>query len=68
MRRRRLADAFDLEWGDLATYNAEVARGIVHTPEYDKKMARKQAEYNERVLMKGLGFPPGTVVKTKRLP
>jgi hypothetical protein len=38
---------FNLEWGDLATYNSEKARGIVHTPEWVKKMAWKQKAYNE---------------------
>lgn len=32
-------------WHDLASYNAEVAHGIVHTPAYDAKMALQQAEY-----------------------
>lgn len=31
----------------LATYNAEVSRGIAHTEEYDRRMAKLQAEYNE---------------------
>ena len=31
----------------LATYNAEVARGIVHTEDYSRRMAALQAEYNE---------------------
>ena len=30
----------------LAAYNAEVARGIVHTPEWDERMARLQAEFD----------------------
>jgi hypothetical protein len=30
----------------LATYNAEVARGIVHTPEWDELMAKNQAEFD----------------------
>lgn len=30
---------------DLARYNEEVLYGIVHTPEYDAKMAAEAAEY-----------------------
>ena len=51
MRKRREAELeFDRVWGDLAVYNSEVARGIVHTPEWDTKMAQKQSAYNEWVL------------------
>lgn len=32
-------------FGPLATYNAEVARGIMHTPEWAAQMAVLQAEY-----------------------
>jgi hypothetical protein len=31
----------------LAWYNAECSRGIVHTPEYDARMADLQREWNE---------------------
>lgn len=34
-------------WDRLATYNAEVGRGIVHTPEYDAEMAKQQAAFHE---------------------
>ena len=30
----------------LAVYNAEVARGIAHTPEWDADMAELQAEFD----------------------
>ena len=30
----------------LATYNAEVYRGIVHTEEYDKRMAHLQEVFD----------------------
>jgi hypothetical protein len=30
----------------LAVYNAEVSRGIVHTPEYDAAMTALQREFN----------------------
>jgi hypothetical protein len=31
----------------LATYNAECARGIVHTAEWDDRMAELQAEFDQ---------------------
>jgi hypothetical protein len=34
------------EFADLAQYNSEKARGIVHTPEWNKKMAKEQARFN----------------------
>ena len=39
-------EAFLRDWGDLGTYNAERARGIVHTPEMDAQMAEKQKRYD----------------------
>ena len=33
-------------WNDLAAYNSERARGIVHTPEMDARMAEKQREFD----------------------
>lgn len=48
MRRRQREQEFNSQWGDLATYNAEVSRGIVHTSEYDARMVLKQAEWNAR--------------------
>ena len=36
-------------WQALANYNAEVARGIVHTAEYDARMADEQKAFNEAV-------------------
>ena len=33
----------------LAIYNAEVARGIMHTPEWHARMADLQAKFDERV-------------------
>jgi len=41
---------FNLKWGDLATYNSEKSRGIVHTPEWVEKMRLKQEEYYQMVL------------------
>jgi len=37
----------------LATYNAERARGLVHTPEWDAKMAALQAGYDCQENTKG---------------
>lgn len=36
----------DPKFEALAVYNAECARGIVHTAEYDARMARLQAEFD----------------------
>lgn len=35
------------EFDVLARYNAEVVRGIVHTPEWRAKMAELQERFNE---------------------
>jgi hypothetical protein len=35
------------EYADLAAYNSEVARGIVHTPEWDAKMAEDLRRFKE---------------------
>lgn len=40
--KRRLSPEFDL----LATYNAERARGLVHTPEWSERMARAQEKFD----------------------
>ena len=34
---------------ELAAYNAEVARGLVHTPEWDERMAALQARFDAGV-------------------
>lgn len=34
-------------WDKLATYNAEVSRGIVHTEEWKALMAKEQETFNE---------------------
>lgn len=49
MRKKHwLAQAeFQFLWGDLATYNGEKSRGIVHAPEHQARMAEKQAAYVE---------------------
>lgn len=43
-RRRRRYEPY--KWVDLATYNAEVSRGVVHTPEFAAQMALRQAEFD----------------------
>ena len=43
MKDRRMPEQFN----DLARYNTEVAHGIVHTPEWDVKMAELQQRFNE---------------------
>jgi hypothetical protein len=40
---RRMPQKFEA----LAAYNAERARGIAHTAEWDAKMAALQAEYDQ---------------------
>lgn len=45
-RLRRLGP-MPAEYKPLAVYNAECARGIVHTAEYDASMAWLQRQYDE---------------------
>ncbi len=47
-RQRELE--FKLKWGDLATYNSERYRGLVHTDEWQKKMLQKQKDYDKWVM------------------
>jgi len=44
---------------DLAVYNSERARGLVHTPEYQEKMKREQELFN--AYHEGLVFSPDEV-------
>lgn len=46
-------------WSALGSYNAEVARGIVHTREYDAAMAAEQALFNEEMGLLPLRQPVG---------
>lgn len=39
----------DYEFWDLATYNAERHRGIMHTLEYQEKMAKEQARFDAKM-------------------
>ena len=38
----------DQKFEVLARYNAEIARGLVHTPGWDLEMASLQREFSER--------------------
>lgn len=40
------------EWSRLATYNAEVSRGVVHTDAYDAFMAAEQARFDAAQIAK----------------
>lgn len=40
---------WEVRFDALAAYNSEVARGIVHTPEWDQAMSRVQADYNAKM-------------------
>jgi len=43
-------EEFEQQWGDLATYNADVARGLVHSIAWQARMWEKQQAYNREVL------------------
>jgi hypothetical protein len=47
-------------WAELAGYNARKAQGIVHTPEYAKRMAAEQAIFDtlEAERMRAEGYVP----------
>jgi hypothetical protein len=53
MRRRYQED----RWLPLATYNAEVSRGIVHTPEWKAKMADWQKLFDAEMAERYGGKP-----------
>lgn len=38
------------KYADLALYNAEVGRGLMHTEEWQAKMEKQQQEFNEAAL------------------
>lgn len=46
MNRRQFWTAYEFEY--LAVYNAEVARGIMHTPEWQQRMAEVQRRFDEQ--------------------
>ena len=47
MKFRRLSSE-PQEFSELATYNSEVARGIMHTPEWTSRMKLVQEAFNAR--------------------
>ena len=46
LRRKRL-DPMPDRFYPLATYNAEVSRGVIHTDEYRERMAALQSDFDE---------------------
>lgn len=46
-----------MTWEDLARYNTEVSHGVVHAPEYDKRMAEQQRLFNANCPSCGLPLP-----------
>jgi len=54
----------------LAVYNAERARGIVHTPEWDARMAALQVKFDEQVqdTLQQYRRPDGTYIFPARMP
>lgn len=60
----RLEASDGYRWEALARYNAEVARGLVHTPEWDWAMAVDQAAFDDEQAAKaraagGVPMPGG---------
>lgn len=47
MTRNQSYWLFEARWGELSQYNAECARGLMHTPEWDARMKLKQAQYDK---------------------
>jgi hypothetical protein len=45
-RTRQRGEPMPSAFKVLATYNAEVSRGIPHTPEYDAQMAELQKQFD----------------------
>ncbi len=44
---RKKAERMPEMFERLAIYNSEVARGLVHTPDYDEQMADLQASFDK---------------------
>jgi len=59
-------DSFEM----LAVYNSERARGIVHTPEWDARMAALQVRFDEQVrdTLQQYLQPDGTYILPARMP
>lgn len=45
-RRNGRCEASDQKFRELADYNTRVYHGVVHTPEYDARMAKLQEEFD----------------------
>uniref|UniRef100_A0A6M3X5P7 Uncharacterized protein n=1 Tax=viral metagenome TaxID=1070528 RepID=A0A6M3X5P7_9ZZZZ len=45
---RYITNLWEERFDILATYNAEVMRGVVHTSEYDARMKILQDDYNSK--------------------
>ncbi len=45
-RKVRVESLPERDFHSLATYNAEVSRGLVHTPEWKQEMAKLQHAYD----------------------
>jgi len=64
LRRDPRKQLWEPRFDGLSTYNGEVARGIVHTPEWDLVMKRLQEEYNAR--MRRLNEEHNAKIRSKR--
>jgi hypothetical protein len=54
-------------WLDrLAQYNAEVARGIVHTPEWDERMAKYQAEFDANLAQEAQWYAENRAIEARQ--
>jgi hypothetical protein len=45
-KRRRRWDPMPAVFHSLSTYNSELARGLLHTPEWKEKMAELQRDFD----------------------
>jgi hypothetical protein len=63
---RRHAEPY--EFAALARYNAECARGIVHTAEWDALMRVEQAAFDAQRPTAGLSYPPNIRRRAAGLP
>jgi len=52
----------------LAVYNAERARGLVHIPEWDARMATLQTEFDQWVRSEFTPGPDGVIYLPPRAP
>lgn len=47
---RRQSSFWESRFDELAVFNSEVSRGIMHTPEKRERMAKLQADYNAKMM------------------